>query len=141
LNIGAENKKQAENVASAVASLATQNVVSWDSIAVAMTCFFDRIEDIQLDSPHVEDFAHMLLARLFALEYDVCLLKALPQSELSYDLLLGALRKAKEHFGVQKVKWIVNANEFAATMAQAKGIPPGMLKAKLRRAGLFECIT
>jgi len=106
--------------------------------------FLENVEELKLDSPHIESFAHNLVARILLVDsFDPVILKALPWTgtgdcKLTNNLLKGALRRIKALIGVDAASRLVQGSkQLSDALARASGCQVAGLKAHLKQEGIL----
>merc|ERR1712038_1616352 len=114
-------------VVAAIVTLVRCEVVDWHTLCDSLRSFFQNIEDLTLDCPHIDGLATSLFAGLLMLEVNKEMLEALPTSEpgigtLRYCLLMVSLKKVGRLSGAATVARIVEDRRFVDVMAQASNV-------------------
>merc|ERR1712070_799287 len=121
-----QNARRADAVAEMLSVLVKRKVLLWDTVGAGMKPFLESLEELKLDSPHIEGFAHNLVARLLLLDsFDPAILKALPWTgndacTLTSKLLMGALQRVKVLAGIDDARRLVQGSkQLSGALARA----------------------
>lgn len=146
LEIGFNDAQKEDRVAETITELVSRRAVNWEILRDALQPQLECLEDMRMDVPHADIFAHSLFSRLLALgsRFNPVVLRPLhplcssPEGcHFAWGIMTGTLRKLRERHGTDAVKKASDMPEVAEFLLKARRCAPHELKRHLQEEGLL----
>mmetsp|Transcript_22727 Transcript_22727/g.71362 ORF Transcript_22727/g.71362 Transcript_22727/m.71362 type:complete len:171 (+) Transcript_22727:3-515(+) len=147
MEIGFADAQKEDAVAETLTQLVTRRAVSWEALREALQPQLETLEDMRIDVPTADVFAHSLLSRLLAAAgrgFNATVLRPLHQlcetpegSSFAWGLLRGALKKLRDRGGSDAVRRAVEMPEIADILCKARRCEAAELRRHLQEVGVL----